>query len=331
MKNKVSQGLKKNLPDIKLNVSLKNHTTFKIGGKAKYFFEAKTKKDLIFAIKTAQRFGLPFYILGGGSKLLISDKGFAGLVIKVKNSNVVLRRFENYSKIQKYEIFIEAGLSLKQLTQIALENNLTGMEWAAGIPGTVGGAVRGNAGAFGKSIESVVKRVEVFDINKGKTVILKNKDCEFEYRDSIFKKKSNLVVLSCKIQLKEGNKKKIEKEMKEYLNYRKKNHPLNFPSVGSIFENFDPKGSKNFDMNSEIKKFYKKNKKIPVGYLIEKCGLVGKKIGNVKISEKHSNFIINLGNGKSKDVKKLIEIVKQRVNKIFGVVLEEEIQYLNQK
>ena len=313
MKNKVSLGLKKNLPDIKFNVSLKNHTTFKIGGKAKYFFEAKTKKDLIFAIKTAQRFGLPFYILGGGSKLLISDKGFAGLVIKVKNSNVVLRRFENYSKIQKYEIFIEAGLSLKQLTQIALENNLTGMEWAAGIPGTVGGAVRGNAGAFGKSIESVVKRVEVFDINKGKTVVLKNKDCEFEYRDSIFKKKSNLVVLSCKIQLKEGNKKKIEKEMKEYLNYQKK------------------KGSKNFDMNSEIKKFYKKNKKIPVGYLIEKCGLVGKKIGNVKISEKHSNFIINLGNGKSKDVKKLIEIVKQRVNKIFGVVLEEEIQYLNQK
>lgn len=309
MKTKVSQELKKLFPKIRFDISLKNHTTFRIGGRAKYFFKAKTKEDLILAVKAAKKFNLPFYILGGGSKLLISDKGFNGLIIKVQHSG-----FE----VQNCRIFAQAGLSIEQLTKIASKNSLSGLEWAAGIPGTVGGAIRGNAGAFGKSMKDIVKKVEVFDVKKQKRIIVKNKDCKFSYRNSIFKKNPNLIILSCEVQFKKGNRKKSEKEMKGYVNYRKKFHPLDFPSVGSIFEN--PRIGKG------LRK--KKVQTLPAGKLIAECGLSGKRIGGVKISKKHSNFIVNVKNGKAKDVKKLIRLTKKKVKEKFGIILKEELQYL---
>ena len=254
------------------NVSLKNYTTFKIGGRAKYFFVAKIKEELIEAIKKAKEMKLPFFILGGGSNILVSDKGFNGLVIKFG---------------QPLSSYVSKGL-----------------EWVDGIPGTVQGAVCGNAGAFGKSMKDVVEKVEVLDVKNLKTKKLKNKDCKFGYRDSIFKHKKNLIILSVKIKTKKSNLKKI----KQYLDYRKKTQPLNLPSAGSVFKN--PAG-------------------FSAGKLVEDCGLKGKKIGNVKISEKHANFIVNLGGGKAKDVMKLIKIIKNRVKKKFGVVLEEEITILS--
>jgi len=255
----------------KRNVLLKNHTTFQIGGPAKYFFVTKTKEELISAIKKAKKIKLPFFILGGGSNILVSDKGFNGLVIKFG---------------QPLSSYVSKGL-----------------EWAVGIPGTVQGAVCGNAGAFKKSMKDVVERVEVFDTETGKVKIFKNKDCWFSYRNSIFRKKKNLIILLVKIASKKSNTKKI----KQYLDYRKKTQPLNLPSAGSVFKN--PSG-------------------FSAGELIEKCNLKGKKIGNVKISEKHANFIVNLGDGKAKDVKKLIKIIKNKVKNKFGVVLKEEIQFL---
>jgi len=279
----------------KRNVLLKNYTTFKIGGPAKYFYIAKNKTDLIEAIKKAKKLKLPFFILGGGSNLLVSDKGYNGLVIKF-------------------------GRPLSRYVS-------KGSEWAAGIPGTVQGAVCGNAGAFGKSMKDVVESVEVFDAETGKVKIFKNKDCRFSYRNSIFRKKKNLIILSVKIKLKKVDVKKI----KQYLNYKKQTQPLNFPSAGSVFKNFTPRrkefsgaGPKRF---AELDKF-KKNGVIPAAYLIDKCGLKGKKIGNVKISEKHGNFIVNLGWGKAKDVIKLIKLAKKKVKKKFKVSLEEEIRYL---
>ena len=253
------------------NVPLKNYTTFKIGGPAKYFFEAKRKEELIEAIKLAKKLELPFFILGGGSNLLVSDKGFDGLVIKFG---------------QPLSSYVSKGL-----------------EWAVGIPGTVQGAVWSNAGAFEKSMKDVVKEVEVFDTKTEKIKNFKSKDCKFGYRDSIFKKNKNLIILSVKIKSKKSNRKKI----KQYLDYRKKTQPLNFPSAGSIFKN--PRG------------FFAAD-------LIERCGLRGKRIGKVKISEKHANFIVNLGNGKAKDVKKLIKLGKQKVKSKFGIVLKEEIVVL---
>jgi len=280
------------------NVPLKNHTTFRIGGQAKYFYVAKTKDDLIEAIKIAKKKKLPFFVLGGGSNVLVSDKGYPGLVIKYQSL-----------KLSK---FVKKGL-----------------DWAAGVPGTIAGAVRGNAGAFGKSMQDAVKEVEVFDAKTEKIKIFKNKDCQFSYRSSIFKKNPNLIILSVKIKTKRPNLKKIQ----EYLNYRKVHHPQE-PSAGSVFKNFQFTHCSHtaiFNFQSLVKKFpefkqFQKRKNIPAAFLIFQCGLLGKKIGEAQISEKHPNFIINLGNAKAKDVLRLINLIKKRVEKKFKIKLEEEIQ-----
>jgi len=328
---------KKLLPGLKKNVSLKNYTTFKIGGPAKYFFETKNKKDLIKAILVAKSKKLPFFILGGGSNLLVSDEGFRGLVIKILFSK---------SYFLNSQISAEAGTILAELLSATLNTGLTGLEWAAGIPGTVGGAIYGNAGAFKKSMKDITKTVTVLEIKNQKSNIknLRNKDCKFCYRNSIFKQKKNLIILSATLQLKKGNKLKIEKRIKEYLNYRKETQPLNFPSAGSVFKN--PKNfsagelgeeDKSSSLSTELPKEAKVRKRtkfscdFAAARLIEECGLKGKRIGNVKISEKHANFIVNLGGGKAKDVKKLINLAKKKVKEKFGITLEEEICYLGFK
>ena len=291
-------NLKKLLPGVRENISLKNYNTFKIGGKTRYFFAAKNKDKLVSAILVAKKLKLPFFILGNGSNLLVSDKGFKGLVVKIKSG---------MWKVEGSKTYAEAGVFLTQLLTLALKNNLTGLEWAIGIPGTLGGAIYGNAGAFGKSMSNIVKEVEVYDTNNRKIKILKNKDCKFGYRQSIFKNNKNLIIISAKLRLKKGNKEKIKQKMRAYSNHRVRTQPLKFPSIGSIFKN--PKG-------------------LFAAELIEKCGLKGKRTGNVQVSEKHSNFIINLGKGKARDVLKLINLIKKRVKEKFEVNLEEEIIYL---
>ena len=277
----------KGLFGVQKNIPLKKYTTFKIGGPAKYFFVAKNKADLIKAIKVAKNLKLPFFVLGGGSNLLVSDKGFKGLVIKFG---------------QPLSLYVSKGL-----------------EWAAGLPGTIQGAVYGNAGAFQKSMKDVVKEVEVFDTKTGKVQIFKNKDCKFSYRNSIFRKKKNLIILSVKIKSKKSNPKKI----KQYLDYRKKTQPLNFPSAGSVFKN--PVAFLAGELDKEDKSSFSA---FAAARLIEECELKGKRVGNVKISEKHANFIVNLGRGKAEDVKKLINLAKKKVKNKFGINLEEEIQFL---
>ena len=326
----MGQELESDLSGVQLNVLLKNHSTFRIGGKAKYFFVVRKKQDLIKAVKLARKHNLLFFILGGGSKLLISDEEYKGLVIKIQMSEF---------KIQNNEILTEAGLSTARLVNIALENNLTGLESLTGIPGTVGGAIRGNAGASGDSIRGsigdVIKQVEVFDKEKEEIKIFKNKDCKFDYRTSAFKENPNLIILSCVVQLKEKDKLEIEKRMKEYLTYRKETQPLSFPSCGSIFKNYVLIKSEISNFNKELFKEFPELKKfiekgtISAGYLIDKCNLKGKIIGGAQVSKKHANFIVNLGNAKAKDVKELIELIKTKVKNKFAISLKEEIQYFN--
>lgn len=292
-------NINKELPGVKKNVLLKNYTTFKIGGRTRYFFVARTKEDLISAIKTTKKFNLPFFILGKGSNLLVFDDGFNGLVIKIENCKL---------KIENSKITAGAGLSLSKLVNISLEKGLTGSEWAVGIPGTAGGAIYGNAGAFGKSMADIIKEVEVFDINDSKFKIYNLRDCKFGYRDSIFKHRKNLIILLAVLKLRKSEKKQIQKKIKEFLNYKKRTQPLNFSSAGSIFKN---------------------SKKFSAAELIEKCNLKGKKIGNAKISEKHANFIVNLGNGKAKDVIKLINLIKKKVKNKFSIELKEEVCFLS--
>ena len=289
--------------DIQFNVSLKKYNTFRIGGIAKYFFEAKTKEDLISVIKSAKESKVPFYVIGGGSKLLISDEDFDGLIIRTKNQEF---------KVEGDEIEMGAGLLMNQLIRIASEESLTGVEWLAGIPGTIGGAVNGNAGAFDGSMQDIIISVNAFDTEKEQEVVLSKEECEFNYRESIFKKNPNLIILSCRIGLKKGDKEKIKKQMNEYFAHRRRVHPLQYPSAGCIFKN--PK--------------LEDGQEVPAWKTIVDCGLIGKKVGSAKISEKHSNFIINLGEGKAKDVKELIKVVKDTVKEKTGMEIEEEIQYL---
>ena len=299
---------------------LKKYTTFQIGGPAKYFCVAKNKTELIEAIKIAKKLKFPFFVLGGGSNLLISDKGFKGLVIKFG---------------QPLSLYVSKGL-----------------EWAVGIPGTIQGAVWSNAGAFKKSMKDVVREVEVFDTKTGKVKIFENKDCRFSYRNSIFRKEKNLIVLSVKIKYRasEGSeskrlisslpfaatradeeedkvlfasKKNSAKKIKQYLDYRKKTQPLEFPSAGSIFKNpFGKSAAREGDEDKSSSSAF------AAARLIEECGLKGKRIGDAEISEKHANFIVNLGGATTKDVKKLINLTKKSVKKKFKINLEEEIQFL---
>jgi len=312
--------MKIKLPGIKQNVLLSKYTTFKIGGPAEYFCIAKNQKEIINAIKKAKELNLPFFILGGGSNILVSDKGYKGLVINFQFS---------IFNFQKNKIIAGAGTKLRKLVNVSVNRELTGLEWAAGIPGTIGGAMYGNIGAFGSILGDSVKNVKVLNIKNLKIKTLANKECKFGNKESIFKQNKNLIILSVLLKLKKGEKEEISQKIKRFSIYREKNHPLDFPSAGCIFKNYNKKIT-----NKELLKKYpeliefNKGSRIPTSYLIDKCGLKGKKIGKAQISEKHANFIINLGGAKSEDVIKLIKIIKQKVKNKFGIWLEEEIQYL---
>jgi UDP-N-acetylmuramate dehydrogenase len=305
-----NQNLKILLPRVRENVGLARYTTFNIGGPAKYFFVAKTKQDLIKAIKIAKQNNLRFFILGGGSNLLVNDKGYDGLVINFQFSifNFHGRPQADSPKGCFSKINAGAGTLLSEVVQQSVENGLTGLEWAVGIPGTIGGAIYGNAGGSINgnrvSIGDFVESVEILDKNL-KIKKYTKKQCKFAYRESIFKH-NNEIILSVVLKLKKGNSEKNKEIIKQIFKERTQKIPKGY-SAGCIFKNSD---------------------KYSAGYLIDECGLKGKKIGRAEISKKHSNFIINLGNAQANDVLKLIKLVKQKVRQKFKISLEEEIQLI---
>lgn len=284
---------------IQENISLAEHTTFKIGGKARYFVVAEKEQDIIEAIKFSEEKNVPFFILGEGSNVLAQDKGYEGIIVKNQNSEL---------KINDLEITAGSGAMLKDLIDFSAESSLTGLEWAAGVPGTIGGAVYGNAQAFEGRMEQNVKEVNVFNVGTERMEKIAKQECQFSEKYSIFKKNKNLIILSAILRFKEGSKEKIKKTIKEHLELREQKHPLNLPSAGSVFVN--KVGGK------------------PSSYLIEKAGLMGKRVGNVQVSEKHAGFIVNLGGAKSEDVLELIKIIKKQVKDKFNVSLKEEIQII---
>lgn len=320
MKTLDSKNIKKLLAGVKENVSLADYTSFKIGGKTRYFFVAKNKEDLIKAIAWAKKLNLPFFVLGGGTNLLVSDRGFNGLVIKNLNTKYY---------ILNTKIIAGAGTLLAELVAAGARNNLTGLEWAAGIPGTVGGAIYGNAKVFKDEMGNIVKSALVLDLQSGKVKKFSDKDCQFGYKTSIFKKKKKLIIVSAELKLSKSSKEGIKNKIRQNLDYRKKAQPLLFPSAGSVFIN--PKLQiKNKKLLKEFPELADFNKRgfIPAGFLIDRCGLKGKSFGQAKISEKHANFIVNAGRASSDDVLKLIRLIKRKVKNKFGVELEEEIQIL---
>lgn len=288
--------------EIRENVSLADYTTFKIGGLARYFLIVDNEDSLIEAIKFAQNKKLPYFILGGGSNILVSDKGYDGVIIKINNDQI--------SNNENEEIFVGAGVKLMDLVNYTIETELAGLEWAAGIPGTMGGAVRGNAGAFGHSISELIMSLRAICVSKSQNNLTTKEysceNCNFNYRDSIFKHNHD-VIASVILKLSKGDNEKSKKLIKEYLEQRNEKHPLEYPSAGCVFKNPKP---------------------MSAGKLIEQCGLIGKRMGGAMISKKHANFIINIGGAKAEDVLNLIKYCKRTVTDKFNIDLEEEIQYL---
>ena len=285
---------------IKENISLKDLTTFKIGGNARYFIEIETEEDLQEALLFAGQNNLPFFVLGGGSNLLVNDVGFEGLVIKIT--------FREAKVFEENKIDSTAGVALSDLVGLALARGLSGLEWASGIPkATLGGALFMNAGAFGANMADITQEVKAFDAKEKKFKIFKFAECMFGYKESIFKQNKNLIIWQAVLKLEQKDKKEIETEMKRVMAYRQKNHPLEYGSAGSVFKN---------------------PTLIPAGEAIEQAGLKGRQIGQAKISEKHSNFIVNLGTATAEDVKALIDLAKSRVKEKLKIDLEEESEYL---
>ncbi len=319
MHNDVFSILKKDLPGLKKNILLKNYTTFKIGGPAEFFLIANRKEDVLRAVTLAKKLKLSIFVLGGGSNLLVSDKGVKGLVIKLKNNKIEL--------LKNNIISADAGVELGKLVEFSINHSLEGLEWAGGLPGSLGGAVRGNAGAFGGETKDSVLEVEALDdtFNLRK---FNRKQCQFSYRNSIFKKKKWSVV-SAKIKLEKGDEKKLREIVNSRIDYRKQKHPLDFPNAGSIFKNVDlNQFSEN--MKKELAFVVKKDPfpVIPTAYLISEAGLKGTKVGKAQVSEKHPNFIVNLGGAKAGDVIKLIGIVKKKIKNKYKIDLEIEVQFV---
>lgn len=282
---------------------MKKHTSFKIGGTADKFVKVTNEEELKEAIKYAKDKNLKITIIGNGSNLLVLDKGIRGLVIKIDIQKLEIERKEKYA-----EITVGSGYKTMALGIKLMNEDLSGFEELSGIPGTIGGAIFMNAGAYGKEIKDINISTICMDYD-GKIFELSNKEQEFEYRSSIFNKK-DYIILETKLKLEYGKKEEIKKKMDEYLSSRKEKQPIEYPSAGSTF---------------------KRQEGVITAKLIDECGLKGFQIGGAKVSEKHAGFIINYNNAKAKDVIDLIKYVKEKVYEKYGIKIKEEIRIVGEE
>jgi len=306
---------------IQNNISLADFTTYKIGGTAKFFIEPGTEEELLDALAWAKGNNEKVILLGGGSNVLINDKYIDAVVIRISNRKI---------EVRGDRIVCGGGASLVATARTAMGNNLAGLEWAIGIPGaTIGGSIRGNAGAFGQTMADVVETVNVLNIEKRKFFNFSKNDCDFAYRHSIFKNK-NFVIWEATLHLHQEKKESIEERALEYLNHRLKNNPR-LPSAGSVFKNIPFATIRETSPNLASRLLadgHNPEKPVGAGLLIDMCGLKGKKIGEAKISLEHGNFIVNTGHASADDVATLISFVKEKIRNNFSVQLYEEIEYL---
>lgn len=305
---------------IQYNVSIGAMTTYQIGGHANFYIEVKTKEELVAAIDWAKKNDKEFLILGGGSNVLVNSNKIDSLVVKLANNEIIIRGIR---------LECGAAANLQKATRQSFGQGLTGLEWAIGIPGSVGGAVRGNAGAFGSSIEENIETIEVYNVQKGIFDLYSRNISGFSYRNSIFKESPNLIIWSVALRLNEGNKEEIDALAEENMKRRVCSQPK-YPSAGCVFKNImfeDLKESNSRLADMAEQKGVVKGGKVGAGWVISQLGVQGKKIGEAKISLEHANFIVNTGGASSDDVVMLISYIKQQVRDKYGVQLQEEIQY----
>lgn len=299
MNNFILELEKLNLEKIENDISLSTLTTYKTGGIAKLVVYPNNINNLKQMLKLIHKYNIKYFILGKGSNTLFSDKEFNGVIIKLDKLN-------NF-KIKQTEIYVESGMILSKLVQASVKNELTGLEFAIGIPGTIGGAIYMNAGAYGNNMSNIVKSVIVLN-EKFQIKEIPLEKLKFDYRYSIFQANKNLICVAANIKLEHGNHDEIASKIKENLLKRKNSQPLEYPSAGSVFRN--PEGNY-------------------AGKIIEELGLKGKNIGGAEISTKHANFIINKNNALSSDILKLIKLVQKEVKDKYKIDLKLEQQLVN--
>lgn len=288
-----------NLGKIIENVPLSKYTTYKVGGVARIIIFPKSVKDLIKIRTICKNTNVQYMVLGYGSNVLFSDKTYEGVIIKLDELNEV--------EVVNNNIIVGAGHSLMKLSVLAMRKSLTGLEFAAGIPGSVGGAVYMNAGAYKSDMGYIVTKVKVLTPDD-KVITMVNRECKFQYRKSFFTTHKDYIILEVTLKLMKGEKSAIEKVMRERKERRLDSQPLEYPSAGSVFRNPD----NNF-----------------AGKMIEELGLKGLTKGGAQISKKHANFIINIGGAKGQDVMDLIDLVKDAVRENYGIELHVEQEFIN--
>lgn len=284
---------------VRYDEPLKNHTTFKIGGNCIALIEPREVSDIVETIKICRENSIKFFVIGNGSNLLVPDEGYNGVIIKLKGEFSTIQVEGEY-------LIVNSGAKLSEVYTVAYENSLTGFEFASGIPGTIGGAIYMNAGAYGGEMKDIVESVEVLDLDNFELRELKNEELEFSYRKSIIQRK-NYIVTTIKLKLQKGNKEEINAVYEDLRERRNSKQPLNFGSAGSTF---------------------KRSEGHFASKLIEDAGLKGYHINDAWVSEKHSGFIVNKGNASFKEVMELIEYVQKVVFEKFGVKLETEVRIL---
>ena len=288
--------IKKSNLEVLYNEEMSKHTSFKIGGKAEYYIKINEFKQLQSLLQISNEHQIPITIIGNGTNILVKDNGIKGIVAKINIKNIEINEVNNI-------VTVGAGNTLAEIAQILKQNGLTGFEELSGIPGTIGGAIRMNAGAHGKEIKDVIISATAIDYN-GNIREFDKEEMQLEYRNSIFSKEK-YIIISAKLQLEQGEKEEISAKMQEFANWRKEKQPLEYPNAGSTFKRGDG---------------------FITAALIDQCGLKGYTVGGAQISIKHAGFIINTGNAKATDVLELVEIAQKEVLQKFGKEIQLEIE-----
>ncbi|MBI2483454.1 UDP-N-acetylmuramate dehydrogenase [Candidatus Uhrbacteria bacterium] len=304
------------------------HTNFRIGGPAQYYVEARSVDEVRATIAFATQQRIPWVVFGGGSNTLVADAGFPGIVIQLANREVT---------ISGTQVTAGAGAITAAVARQAGEAGLTGYEWAVSLPGTIGGAVRGNAGCFGGETKDVVREVQVLRCSRAgewQIDVLPAADCGFRYRHSIFKEQSEWVIVAAVLALAPGDAAQSRQRMADYLARRKAKQPLERPSAGCLFTNVElhrlteAQCAQLDAATGGTWRAVAHDGQLPTGWIVEQSGCKGLRVGDAMISEKHGNFVVNLGHATAADVMTLSDLVRERVRAAWGIDLHEEVQRL---
>ena len=299
----ILENSKLNKENLYYNEPMAKHTSFKIGGPADVFIKVDNIEELKEILKLSKENKIPLTIIGNGSNLLVTDKGIRGITAKLNLKDIEIKN-ENNKQIIK----VEAGVPVGLLAQKLLKEEITGFEELSGIPGTIGGAVIMNAGAHGKELKDILKKVTAMDYN-GNIHEFTNEECQFSYRNSRFQKEK-YIILQATLELEKGNSTEIKEKMDEYMQFRKEKQPIEYPNAGSTF---------------------KRGEDFVTAKLIDEAGLKGYKVGGAQVSEKHAGFIVNVDNATAKDVIELTDYIKEKIEEKFGKKINLEIQIIGEK